>query len=645
MARKPINYWEKRSTELMKRLEKGTENTINSLIQVYEQATKNINKEIANIFKNYAKDSGLDKKTLIQLLNKKETETHYKNLLEVINNNITDERIKKKLLAKYNAPAYSYRISRYQALQDNIDVELKKLANVEQQITEIRYVDTIKEGYYHNIYDIQKGTGLGFNFAQIDNRTINLMLNENWVDGGNFSQRIWNNSEKLGNYLKTQLTANSMSGKSILKIASELSEYMNVGLYMATRLVRTETNYFANQAELLSMQECGIEKYVYMATLDNVTCEHCAELDGKKFLIKNAKKGVNCPPLHSNDRCGIVSYFDEEELEGLTRRARDENGKSILVSQDTTYEQWKEKYVTNSNNGGIIKEQQNKKIIKKAKTFKVQKKDTLLSNFDKYKDIDVSELTPDQRNLVINYKLYKMDMGDEYLELAKKSNEKIIQLENIKNRKSNYFDNNFGNKYNKAKRYTTEQSDELTNLYKNKLETLNLNQKNSIADYTGIDYEDINRALRTERKVNERLSKNIDNITDVLNNSNTVEDMIVHRHVEFDGASKFTGLKEYQLKQTNIEELNNILKGKECTDKAFVSTSLRDFKEELREVVYDIYMPKGTKGLYINELSTSYKDVEYEFLLQRETKFKIQEVFKDTDGTLRIVMEVIGNGM
>ena len=55
MARKPINYWEKRSTELMKRLEKGTENTINSLIQAYEQATKNINKEIVRIFNNYAK--------------------------------------------------------------------------------------------------------------------------------------------------------------------------------------------------------------------------------------------------------------------------------------------------------------------------------------------------------------------------------------------------------------------------------------------------------------------------------------------------------------------------------------------------------------------------------------------------------------
>lgn len=244
MARKPSNYFERRSTELMLRLEKGTENTISSLIQAYEQATKNINKEISNIFKNYAKDTGLDKKTLLELLNKRESEQHYKDLLDVINKDITDETIKKKLLAQYNAPAYAYRISRYQALQENIDIELKKLANIEQQIAEIRYVDTIKEGYYHNIYDIQKGTGLGFSFAQIDNRTINLMLNENWTNNANFSQRIWNNSEKLGNYLKTQLTVDTMSGKSIAKISKELSEYMNVGLYMAVRLVRTETAHF-----------------------------------------------------------------------------------------------------------------------------------------------------------------------------------------------------------------------------------------------------------------------------------------------------------------------------------------------------------------------------------------------------------------
>ena len=41
-------------------------------------------------------------------------------------------------------------------------------------------------------------------------------------------------------------------------------------------------------------------------------------------------------------------------IQGLQRRARDENGKSILVPQDMTYQEWKEKYVTNSNNDDII---------------------------------------------------------------------------------------------------------------------------------------------------------------------------------------------------------------------------------------------------------------------------------------------------
>ena len=347
MARKPIDYWEKRQTELMKRIEKRTEKTIDSLIKAYEQATKDINKEISKIFKNYAKDSGLSKETLIQLLNKKETETHYKNLLEVINNNITDEKLKKKLLTKYNAPAYSYRISRYEALQQNIDIELKKLANIEQQITEIRYVDTINETYYRNIFNVQQNLGYAFSFNQIDKRTINMLLNENWVSNENFSQRIWNNSEKLGEYLKTQLTASSMSGKSIQKISKELSEYMKVGLYNATRLVRTEVNHFANETEMLSYEELDIEKYKFIATLDNRTCEHCAELDNKIFKVKDRKPGKNCPPIHSNDRCTTVAEFDDDVLEGLQRRARNEKGNPILVQQDMNYKEWYDIYVKN----------------------------------------------------------------------------------------------------------------------------------------------------------------------------------------------------------------------------------------------------------------------------------------------------------
>lgn len=346
MAREPVDYWEKRQTELMKRIEKGTEKTIDALISSYNKATKDIQKEITKIFNKYRQDGKLTKEEAIKLLNTKETKQFYDDLLEEINT-IKDTDIKRKLLAKYNAPAYGYRISRYEALQKRIDIEIKKVAEIEKQLTTERYVDTINETYYRNIFNVQQNIGYAFSFNQVDTKTINLLLNEKWMDNANFSQRIWQNSEKLGNYLRMNLTAATMSGKSINKIVQELADYMNVGIYNATRLVRTEVNHFANEAEMLAYEELDIEKYRFIATLDNRTCEHCAELDNKVFNVKDRKPGKNCPPIHSNDRCTTVAEFDDDVSDELQRRARDENGDSILVPQDMNYKEWYDEYVKN----------------------------------------------------------------------------------------------------------------------------------------------------------------------------------------------------------------------------------------------------------------------------------------------------------
>lgn len=49
--------------------------------------------------------------------------------------------------------------------------------------------------------------------------------------------------------------------------------------------------------------------------------------------------------MHPNDRCTTVAVFDDEDIENLQRRARDENGKSILVPAKMNYSEWYEKYV------------------------------------------------------------------------------------------------------------------------------------------------------------------------------------------------------------------------------------------------------------------------------------------------------------
>ena len=79
----------------------------------------------------------------------------------------------------------------------------------------------------------------------------------------------------------------------------------------------------ANAAELKSYEEADIDKYEFMATLDQRTSEACQDLDGRVFAVKDAKPGKNMPPMHPYCRSTTVVHFDDETLEGLQRRAKD----------------------------------------------------------------------------------------------------------------------------------------------------------------------------------------------------------------------------------------------------------------------------------------------------------------------------------
>lgn len=397
MPRKAEGYWERRQTALMLNIERKSNKTISKLVSSYNLAKDNIQWEIKNIFNKYASDGKLAIKDAKEMLNVKESKEFYEKLLNDIKS-VKDKDIKRELLSKYNAPAYNYRIARYQALQDNINVELAKLMDNEKIITQNHYVNTIKDGYYHTIFNAQQYINVGFNFSELDQRTINLLLNEKWSNKGNFSARIYNNNQKLSNYLSRNMLPDFISGKAYNKIAQELDESINIGLYNATRLIRTEVNHFANEAEMLAYEELGIEKYRFVATLDKVTCVHCSALDNKVFYVKDRKPGKNYPPIHPNDRCTTVAEFDDEITEDLKRRARNEEGKSMLLPQDTNYNQW----YNNLN-------YKDENIIEKLLNIK---------NKVQLKDIT------SQKNTIIN----KVFSNEEFKKIALKTNIKSIKV-------------------------------------------------------------------------------------------------------------------------------------------------------------------------------------------------------------------------
>lgn len=120
------------------------------------------------------------------------------------------------------------------------------------------------------------------------------------------------------------------------------------------------------------------------------------------------------------DRCTTVAEFDDDVIEGLTRRAKDENGKSILVPQDMNYKEWYEKNVTNTNKNVIIE-----KIPNNIKDFyNYISKNNKLENLTTFKRNEVDGVVRGKElNKILGYdKLPTIVSKEEFDKLAEQSN-------------------------------------------------------------------------------------------------------------------------------------------------------------------------------------------------------------------------------
>lgn len=122
-----------------------------------------------------------------------------------------------------------------------------------------------------------------------------------------------------------------------------LSHRYLIGYNDARRLIRTETNYVSNQAELESYRSAGVKEYTFTAVLDKRTSEICRELDGKRFPVDRAKVGVNLPPMHPYCRSTTIAVIEndiwemsDKEIENLMSGIDEELG----LNEDIPFDDW-----------------------------------------------------------------------------------------------------------------------------------------------------------------------------------------------------------------------------------------------------------------------------------------------------------------
>ena len=320
----------------------AAEAVADDLARAYAAASEDIAVRARKIFDTFRGLSGLSEADARALLNRYPTADARALLLAAIDP-MPPGPERQRALAQINAPAYQYRIGRLEALQADIDRRLGRLAQQETARTTAHYRAAWTDGYYRQIYDLQRQTGLGFSFARANSRQVEETLAQAW-SGAHYAERIWRNTDALAKRVKGDLMAGALSGKSNRAMARQLREDFGVGAYEARRLVRTETAHVVGQAERQSYEACGVGRYRFVATLDLHTSERCQALDGKTFPVADARVGENYPPMHPHCRSTTMADLDPEVLEGLERRARDPaTGKTVRTPANLTYGDWAER--------------------------------------------------------------------------------------------------------------------------------------------------------------------------------------------------------------------------------------------------------------------------------------------------------------
>lgn len=281
------------------------------VLKVYDKALQNITKEVNKIFELYSKNTGLDVSELSRVIygaEKEEFLFNVRNKMQLMGMDLEEVYI----------PFYLDRLTRLEAFKQQIYWEIASIAPQETTITGKAYASLINHSYNQLTADFDD-LGITSAFNRIDNQTIKQIMRDSW-QGENWSLRIWKNTATLADELPQIIGGRLMSGQSLQKsipdilpfLSKEIRENFKFAKYAAMRLLRTESNYFSNQAEAEASQNTGLDRYEFYAILDGRTSVICRQHDGNVYKYSEMVVGVNYPPLHPNCRSSAMPLLEGE---------------------------------------------------------------------------------------------------------------------------------------------------------------------------------------------------------------------------------------------------------------------------------------------------------------------------------------------
>lgn len=317
-----LEYWDDRMRRRLVKAEMRGALAIEKTLALYEDALKNINREINQIYEKYSTEIGLDVGELVQILSGTEKAEFLKKIHEKM------AKLGFDVKDLYNSK-YLSRLTRLEAIKQQIYWEIQALAKKEIAIQTKAYEDIIRDSYQASLVDIRemkledtgysfaKGTGLDLGtFGTLNKGAVKQILRSDW-EGRNYVNSATINRDKFAQRVQVIVGSGLARGVSAEKMRRQIREEFGTAKYNTMRLIRTETSYYQNQADYASYVAEGVQYYRFTAVMDGLTSDICRAHNNKVYRVSDAIVGYNFPPLHPNCRSRTVMAFKEDIAKGV----------------------------------------------------------------------------------------------------------------------------------------------------------------------------------------------------------------------------------------------------------------------------------------------------------------------------------------
>lgn len=195
-----------------------------------------------------------------------------------------------------------YKLDKYWQLQGQLRAELQKMGDKETVLLAEQFEKTFQNVYNSLALPSQK------QFSQMSKENVKQMISQIWcADGKSWSQRVWNDTERLQQSLNDRLIDCVITGKKTTQLNKFLQEEFNVSYNRADTIIRTEIAHIQTQAARQRYKDYGIREVEIYADTDNRTCPICSQLDGKRYGVDDALP----IPAHPRCRCCVVPVVEQ----------------------------------------------------------------------------------------------------------------------------------------------------------------------------------------------------------------------------------------------------------------------------------------------------------------------------------------------